>query len=661
MSASRLRLGLDLLSDCAVVAFGLWTLLAYVGMATGAPVLLLVAIWGAALFATAAFFHLRRKSEETPVPSEERAFDHQAATLSMGWADWALVGSLGAGVLTAFLVARMSLGWWFLYWMLAVAATAALVVVRSRGSTRVTDVREPLDRRADWFVIVVGLALAALSLFVRVGNSDDVFYVNRATATAQLGHIPVLDVIFTHEEVARSGGAGLPVDSYSALQGAVARTLDIHAASVAYFIVPPLVAFLATWGLWRLLRFWAPRRAPLCFSLACVFWLWSAQYDLTPGNVFLTRIWQGKVAFVSWLVPTIFVYLTKWLTRQDLATAALLLFAGLGSIGMTGSATFIAPLIFLTALIPLLARGEWRALPIPFVAGAMPLAIGLFVVLRFPLAEAVGGAPLHSNGWLYHEYLGAGFVGGIAGTAVCAAAVLTRSGPPRHLAVGMAIVTVVLFMPRVLPLLHDLSGLSVTLRRTLWFIPLPALVGLLAAVPAPRRLRRAAQVALTVLLAGLLIAFGHPLWRGEFGDSRWAFPPGWKIAPPARLASAKAILARYDGEGPVLARIGIMEVIAVLTVEPKAVNARTLYLVRTREPFERSSQRLALTRLVMRTDPRPSDVVVRQALAQLDVGLVCLRTTQSVLIRRVESAGPYRRAFRTHGYVCLERETVTAS
>jgi Family of unknown function (DUF6077) len=659
VALSRIRVGLDFVSDWAVVAFGIWTLIAYVGMATGAPVPALLSIWAVALVAfTGLAVRLRRRPDQTP--KEGISIHERASKALMGWPDLALVVSIGAGVITAFLVATMSLGWWFLYWTIALGATVAAVVIRSRSSPRVAEPSEPIGRGADWFVIAAGLAFATLSLFVSVSSADDVFYVNRATATAQLGHIPVLDVIFTHEEVARAGGAGLPVDSYSALQGALARPLGIHAASVAYLIVPPVMAFLAAWALWRLLRLWAPRRAALCFFLACIFWLWSAQYELTPGNFFLTRIWQGKAAFVAWLVPTIFVYLTKWLAHQDSRTAALLLFAGLGSIGMTGSATFVAPLIFLTALIPLLVCRQWRALPVPFVAGAIPLAVGLFAVLRFPLADTVGAQPLHSNGWLYHEVLGAGVVGGIAGSAICAAVALTRAGSPRRLAGGIAIVTVVVFTPTVLPLLHDLSGLTTTLRRTLWFIPLPALVGLLAAIPVYRRMERFAPVALTVALAGLLIAFGHPLWTGEFGASRWA-SPGWKIGPPERLSTAKAILARYEGDGPILVRREIMKVIALLTVEPKAVNARTLYLERTREARGRTNQRLALTAFVMETRPRPKEAVVRHALSDLGVGLVCLGETQARLIAEVESVGPYRRGFRTHGYLCLERETVTAS
>jgi hypothetical protein len=52
-----------------------------------------------------------------------------------------------------------------------------------------------------------------MSLFINEQNADDVFCVNRATATAQLNHIPVRDVIFTDERVPRLGGTGPPVEA----------------------------------------------------------------------------------------------------------------------------------------------------------------------------------------------------------------------------------------------------------------------------------------------------------------------------------------------------------------------------------------------------------------------------------------------------------------
>ncbi len=658
MAASRLRVALDVASDCAVLWFAVWTLAAYLGMLTDARVPLLVALWlGGSILATAALLVRRRRSA-----SERSETVPPAGTPGVlgRWLPWLAAVGVASGLAAGVLAAASPPVRWSIASLATLVAVGCLVVAgrfRSRAADPPEVERD--GRNADLLAFGVALGFAVLSLVIRRGNPDDVFYVNRATAVAQLDRIPVLDVIFTHEEAPRGGGAGLPVDSYSALQGAVAHVVGVQAPSVAYYVFPPLFTFLAIWSLWRLLRAWAPQRALLCFALGSAFWLFSAQAQLSSGNYFLTRIQQGKVAFVVWLVPTIYVYLTKWLEGRDLVTGALLIAAGIGAIGMTGSATFAAPLVFLTALIALVACKDWRGLPAPLVAGAIPLVIGAVVLSRFPLSKTVGVGPMPGNSWFYHQLFGFGFVCAVAGTAVWLAPWLARPGPPARLASGIAVVTALLLAPGVLSLLHDVSGLTETLRRTLWLIPIPTVVGLLAAAPIPRRFGRVAPAAATAVVACLLIAFGHPLWRSSSGVELWDFPPAWKVSK-SRMSTARALLARYDGSGPILARKGIMQMIAVVTIEPKAVNARTLYLIRTREPQTLTTERLTLTAFVTGLEPMPADSAVREALADLRVGLVCLAKTRPDLSARFQAFAPYRKSFSTHGQVCyVPRASVT--
>jgi hypothetical protein len=560
------------------------------------------------------------------------------------------VGSaIVAGALAAWL---FDLPWAVVWLPMFVAAAAA--VVAGKLASRAPD---PAPAEGSWAADVLAFAtsvgFAVMSLFLYLPNPDDVFYVNRATATAQLNRIPVLDVIFTREEVARAGGAGLPVDSYSALQGALAHVLGVQAPTVAYLVFPPVFTFLATWALWRLVRVWAPRHAGLCFALGSIFWLWSAQYGLTSGSYFLTRIWQGKVAFVAWLVPTIYVYLSGWLGARGARTLVLMLAAGFCAIGTTGSATFVAPLIFLTAVIPLAIGREWRALAAPVAAGAIPALIGAFALWRFPLAENVGEEPLRAQAWFFHVIFGVGLVGFVAALALWAAPWTARAGAAARMTTSVVVVATALLAPGMIALASDISGLSDTLRRELWFLPLPALVGLLAAAPPVVRVGGVVPVApaLAAIVAGCLVAFGTPVWTGSTGDTQWRHP-AWKV--PA-LPKARAILSRYDGSGSVLASPGIMKAIAIITVEPKAVNARTLYLERTRESPRRVRERLALTNFVTNEEALPTDEEIRRALADLDVGLVCFSTAERDKAARIDELAPYRPAFETNGSICLER------
>jgi len=620
-------------------------------MLTKANVTLLAALWLASLPLLAlALIRFRRPEEPRPADAVSAAPREPEQTGDLR-PFLVLVGVL-AGLVSALLAARSSHYPWVVVWAPALVSVVCVVAagkLTSRASATATDDEPAPGSWDDVFALGTALVFSAMAFLIFRANADDIFYVNRATATDQLGHIPVRDVIFTHEQAIRGGGAGLPVDSYSALQGTLAHILGVNAVSVAYYAFPPVFTFLATWTVWRLLRAWAPRRAWLCFALGSLFWLWSAQDQLTSGNYFLSRMWQGKVAFVSWLVPALYVYVTRWLGKRDAYTACLALTAAFSSIGATGSATFVTPLVFATALIPLAVRREWRALPVPLAGALIPLGIGLGVLSQFPLSENIGVEKLLPEAWFFHEIFGVGAVGAIAALGLWAAPWIVRGGPAQQLTAGLVVVVVVLLAPGMIALLSDATNLTATLRRTFWIVPFPALVGLLAAVRPSRVAVRAGSYATAVAVAAALILFGMPFWT--YGSSLWQFPPVLKV-PKADVASA--ILRKYHGERPILAGTRVMGAIAILTADPKAVNARSLYLIRTRE-LDDIPERLALTRFITGLGPQPSLAAVRRAMADLEVGLVCVNPVRADVIPFIRRAGPFRRSFTAAGDVCFRR------
>ncbi len=654
MSGILVRRTLDFLTDWAVLAFASWTLIAYIGMATQARVSLLTIAFLTVvpLVGFLVFVLQRRRSSGDKEVKGEEGRRPRGSLIACG---------VGGGLASATLVAAAPGLPWPLLWLPAVLGVGAAVAGGRLRFARHACTESLVGWPADVFAAAVGVAFSAMSLFISDQNADDVFYVNRATATAQLNHIPVRDVIFTDERVSRLGGTGLPVEAYAALEGALGRLFGVHAASIAYYVSPPVMTFLATWALWRLLRSWAPARTVACFALACVFLVWSAQFDLSAGNFFLTRLWQGKVVFVAWLVPTLYVYLTRWLGRRDALTGVLLVGSGFCSIGLTSSATFVVPLIVAAAALPLLAVRDWSGLPVLVATAGVPFGIGFVATRTHPLGDRfpVGVLPTE---WYYRAMFGAGVVSVIAAAAVWLAPWLARAGPATAIATGIAIVAVVLLAPYVFRALSQVSGLtgSRALRRTLWVIPFPPLVGLLAAIPAlalldrlrpvPARLRPLVALAPASLVAVALVVFGAPLWSG---DAHWTSRPTWKTNQSA-LRTARAILARYEGAGPVLADQRVMKAIALLTVEPKAVNPRTWYALLTKEPPERTRNRLVLTSLVMDRGDRPAEGEVRSALADLQVGLVCLPEREPTLAGEVAQSG-YTEAFRVRGQVCFAR------
>jgi hypothetical protein len=649
---------LDFFSDWSLVAYAAWTLIAWGGMLTSAAVSVLVPVWLATIpFLGIGLVALRRRpARETPTASPRtlRSEDVSPDRLRV-----LVVVGIGAALVAAFLAGAFPDIPWPLIWAPLFAAVAAAAIgLYLRPDIALAERAGGLA--ADIFAATVAFGFAAMSLFIVRQSADDAFYVNRAMATAQLDRIPTEDVLITYEQVPPTSGAGIPVDTFSALQGALGRFLDLHGASVAYYLSPPFFTFLATWALWRLQRAWAPRAALACFALGCVYWLFSAQYNLTAGTFFLSRMWQGKVVFVSWVIPTIYLLLSRWLDRRDALTAVLVLCAAVASIGMTGSATFAAPLVFSVGFLALLIRRDWRGLPLVVAAAAIPFLVGYGTTLRYPLVEALTEGEIATPTYVFFQRFGPGFVAAIGVVALATAPWLAQTGAAARLTAAIAALTVFLVAPGVIPAISELVGLTGSLRRTLWVVPFPALVGLLAAIPIARLRFRVPRAALApgLIAAALLIALGHPVWTSqEGGRSLWQFPPRWKTNTRA-VKDARAILARYEGPGPILAEGDVMRAIALVTVHPKAVNPRDWYVSIIDEPGNRTEERGWLIRFVNGKRPHPTPEQVRQALVDLRVDLACLHRWKEEEIAAVQSAGPYREAFSVRGYICFQRESV---
>jgi len=333
--------------------------------------------------------------------------------------------------------------------------------------------------------------------------------------------------------------------------------------------------------------------------------------------------------------------------KRDALTAVLMLTAGFCSIGLTGSATFVTPLVVLAAVIPLVARMEWRALPVPLGVAAIPFLIGVFVLSRYPLAESIGKGAVPAQAWFYHQVVGTGLVALVAAFGLWAAPWMARAGPPTRLVTGLVVVVALLIAPGSIALVGDVSGLNGTLRRLLWIIPFPALVGLLAAMPVTKRFGRWLPVGATAAVCALLVVFGTPLWMIA-GRSVWHYPPRWHIS---KANTVHAILQRYHGDGPVLSEKTVMLSLATLTAEPKAVDARTHYLIHTRLPHQEIADRIALTDFIMEPEPQPTPAV-RRAFANLDVGLVCVAKYHPHSVPVIESLG-FKTAFKVPGEFCL--------
>ncbi|WP_165503224.1 DUF6077 domain-containing protein, partial [Actinomadura fibrosa] len=472
--------------------------------------------------------------------------------------------------------------------------------------------------------LATGAGFAVASLYIVNTDADDAYFVSRSVATAATGRIPMKDVVFTSGSTGPIAGEP-PVSSIEVLVGAVARLLGVPAASFLWYAVLPGVTFLAVWSLWRLVRAWAPRNAALCFAVGAVYLLWSGQERASLGAFHLLRMWQGKAVLVSALVPLLYVYLTRWAERRRPRDLVLLAAAGIAAVGLTSSAVLVVPLVTAAAALPLAAAGRVRTGLAACSAAAYPLAAGLAVALLHE-DTSVHGA-FHDAPESFQWVLLHGTLGILAGCALWLSPWTARPGVPALVATGAAAVLTLLVLPGVLEAAADVTDAGQVLWRTMWIVPAPAMIGLLAAVRVPRPASLPPGRALAVLPAAALVAAvvvaGTPVWTAASG-SFVASRPSWKV-PAENVGTARAVVREAGSGGAVLMPTRYMRVVPLLSADVHAVNPNPHYLSLLPAPPRLIEDRRLLSRAVRSPYSRkPSPAEFRDALRRADVRVACV-------------------------------------
>ena len=496
---------------------------------------------------------------------------------------------------------------------------------RAAGETAGEDGRTRETRWGTPLALLTGAGFAVASLFIVNSDGDDAYFVSRSVATAATGEIPLKDVIFTSGTADEIAGEP-PVSSIEVLAGAVARLLGVPAASFLWYLVLPAATFLAIWALWRLVRTWAPRRAVPCFAVAATYLLWCGTGTASLGSFHLLRMWQGKAILVSVLLPLLFVYLTRWAERRSRADLALLAAGGVAAAGLTSSAAFVVPLVAGAAAVPLVAAGRVRTGAAACAAAAYPVAAGLMVVL-FNDHTSVAGK-VHDGAGSYEWVLQQSVLGVLAGCALWLSPLTARRGVPRLITAGVAAGLTALVLPGVLGAAAEVSGAGQVLWRTMWLVPAPVLIGLLATVRLPgarsatRPVRLLAAGAPAAALAAALVAGGVPVWSASNG-SAVAGEPAWK-ASGTSVGAARNVIGLAGPDGLVLMPPAAMRSVPLLTVRTHAVNANGHYLRSLPVPRRFIDDRRALTAAVRGPrGPKPAASEVRAALSDTGVDVAC--------------------------------------
>lgn len=683
--AGRTERAVDAAVDAAVLLFAVWTVVYHLGLLLRPPTWALLACWLGVSAAAAAAWSLRwrRDGPAGGAPWPEPAAPRSAAPPRA----LALVAVL-AGIVAGFCAGLQTSGapWWcaWAFGLVSAAASAACLLFRRApaGGPSAPDEppaheppahEPPAPALADpggpvgggtsasrWgtpLALATAAGFSVASLFIVNSDGDDAYFVSRSVATAALGRIPFRDTIFTSGATGPIAGEP-PVSSIEVLAGSLARIAGVPAASFVYYVLLPVVTFIAVWAVWRLARAWAPRRAVACFAVAAVYLLWSGLGPASLGSFHLLRMWQGKAVMVSALVPLLYVHLTRWAERRTRRELVMLAACGVAATGLTSSAAFVLPLAVGAAAVPLIASGRVRTGLAACAALAYPVTAGLVVTLQNHDTTVTGFVGDASDDYRWVLLYSA--PGVLAGCALWLAPWTARRGVPALVGAGLAAVTTLLLLPGVLRLAADVTGAGQVLWRTMWIVPAPVLIGLLATVrlPLPASVRTGGKEVLGVLaalpaaaLAVTMIVGGTPLWSAENG-SILASRPSWKL-PAEQVGTARAVVGLARTGGVVVMPQGYMRAVPLLTARVHAADPNTHYLRNLPVPARFVDDRRVLTAAVRRPGGwKPALAALEGALRRTDVVVACAHPRDLRGLALLEQAGLSGRR-RVGQLVCL--------
>jgi hypothetical protein len=614
--------GVDGLLDFLVLAFAAWTVVYHVCL-----LLRLGTAWAAAAGAvglvTSGWIVVRRRSApaapEPVEPASERA--------RTGRFRAAVAVQLAAGLAAATLFAFTDTPWSSISLLWLLAAGGAFAVSYLRPAPPPTAEGTPLQAGFGAAAALLwAAALACLSLLTARVALDDTYYVRLAAWTAEHGHFPLRDTLFSDE--AFPAIFYPPLSSFEAAVGTVARVTGLAVPDLVYYVVPPVASALGVLALWRLYQVWKTPMVAVALSVAMVFLLFDAPTHKALGNTILSRSWHGKVILLAVLVPLLFVLIQQYLERPTRHGLLLLAAAGAAGVGLSTTGVFLVPVVGVASFVPAAVRS-----PRPSLAG-------LAATLSYPLGAALAAVVVGQRNAAHQDFyirpgqlagsvFDEGLVALVAVGAILVAPSLISGRLPARLTAATAFLVGFLLFPPVTETAFEVIGLSRLFWRLIWAVPVAALVGVLAVGLSARARSPVLRLAPAVVLCAALVTWGTLLWsvRGIELASR----PVWK-QPPASIAQARWILPNARSGEIVLAPSDTSQTIAVMSGDVYPVAPRVFYTLGLGGPAAHDKERVLLQAFAdtglegpipRRARPPEAEEVVR-ALGLVGVDLACV-------------------------------------
>jgi hypothetical protein len=639
--------------DFVVLAFAAWTVVYHACLVAGVGTAGASIAWAIALLACA-WFAFRHRDASPPIPEQAKVQAWSLERLALVLLGFAVVAGTSAAVY-AFADVRWALTWLLL--LAAAAGSAWLAFLKVTGRIRLS-LQAGKSRKAPGAFVALAWAtgLAVFSLFLVRPDADDTQYVHLSTWIAEHGEFPLRDTLFSDEVFPAI--IYPPLSSFEALVGTVAGALGVSAPGMTYLVVTPLATALSVLAIWRLLRTWKASMVGLALSTALVFLLMAAQEHRTFGNLFVGRMWQGKIVFLAILVPLLYVLLQTYARRPTLRQIVFLAAAGAAGVGLTSSATFLVPILAAGCLAPLALRSVGHAVIGLTAASAYPLgSLAVTAAIGSRRAGEDFAADVVTNA-IARLVLGSGLFAFIAVAAALVGPLLIPDRRAALMAASTVLLVTILYAPPVPPLVWDLTGIGRVLWRVVWVVPAAVLLGA-AITSVPARVRSPVwRAAPAVLLCAVLVVWGSPIWDSGTVKSN----PAWK-RPPGTVPAARRILARAQPGAVVLAPQKVSQSIAIVSGDVKTVSPRVFYTLALEDvPDAHVEERLLLQSLLepelvanvtgARARP-PDEEEIARALELVGVDVACAAGGMQESLEPVEAAG-YTEPFQAAGLTCLE-------
>jgi Family of unknown function (DUF6077) len=624
---ARIARACDSFLDFIVLAFAAWTVVYHVFLVAGVGAVAAVATFAVALVPCGWLaFRATEEHAEPLLPPRAAPWARRRTTIALGVF---AAAALGASAIFAF----SELAWSAVWPLIFLVAVAGLVFALARAEGKVAlqlDDANIADEGPGWPEVAVALAwsaaLAILSLYLLRPAADDAFYARVSSWIAAHGTFPTRDVLFSDNVF--PAVIYPPVASIEALVGAIGYVTSLAVPHLLYFGMTGFASALAVLAMWRLVRRWATPMAGVALSVALVFLLYDARDHNTFGNLFIGRIWEGKVAFLAILVPLLFVFLADYVERPSHLRLLVLGAAGAAAVGLTSSALFLVPVLAAGSLAPFVLRAPRRAV------------LGFAAVTAYPLGALVVRAALGGRraaedtpsdvvaGKLVHIVLGTGMLALVVVTAMLVGPIVVRRVVAAPMAAGVVALVVLLYAPPLPRLVFEATGIGRVLWRLNWLVPAAVLVGVVATSVLAHARPRALRVLPAVGLIALLVAAGNAIWS----SIPVAEHPSWKL-PFGTVPAARRIVSAARPGDVVLAPRQLSQTVSIISGEVTTVAPRLFY-----------------TRALKGTpEAHAEERILLQSFAELGVGAPFLEAQQLPPEGKIVEPAGVRRALRRVG------------